>query len=151
MATERSKERDYLEKCLAEGIPAVRARALRALAALRVESKRTLCESILKDDWTKVGQELNLPPEKIAEEDRNRLRNAAMESLRDIGNEESIEALREARQQAVGMLSVTVPPLESAQPWHCSRRTQVLTSLLVHLRAQSAASWSLVATHVNPR
>jgi len=103
MATERSKERDYLEKCLAEGIPAVRARALRALAALRVESKRTLCESILKDDWTKVGQELNLPPEKIAEEDRNRLRNAAMESLRDIGNEESIEALREARQQAVGM------------------------------------------------
>jgi hypothetical protein len=103
MAAEGSKEREYLEKCLAEGIPAVRARALRALAALRVESKRTLCESIVTDEWTKVGQELNLPPEEIAEEDRNRLRNAAMESLRDIGNKESIKALREARQQAVSM------------------------------------------------
>jgi hypothetical protein len=45
---------------------------------------------------------MSLPPE-IVEDDRNRLQNAAMESLREIGNDESIEALREARQRAVGM------------------------------------------------
>ena len=45
---------------------------------------------------------MNLPLE-IAEEDRNRLQNAAMESLREIGTAESIVALRAARQQAAGM------------------------------------------------
>jgi hypothetical protein len=102
MAAEGSKEREYLEQCLARGIPAVQARTLRALGALRADSKRTLCESVVAGDWAKVRQGMNLPPE-IVEDDRNRLQNAAMESLREIGNDESIEALREARQRAVGM------------------------------------------------
>jgi PBS lyase HEAT-like repeat len=102
MAAEGSKEREYLEKCLAHGIPAVQARALRALGSLRADSKRTLCESVVAGDWAKVRQGMSLPPE-IVEDDRNRLQNAAMESLREIGNDESIEALREARQRAVGM------------------------------------------------
>ena len=45
---------------------------------------------------------MNLPGE-ISEEDCNRLQIAAMESLREIGDLESIAALRTARQQAVGM------------------------------------------------
>ena len=102
MATEGSKEREYLEKCLAQGIPAVQARALRALGSLRADSKRTLCESVVAGDWVKVRQGMNLPLE-IVDDDRNRLQNAAMESLREIGNTESIEALRAARQRAGGM------------------------------------------------
>ena len=103
MAAEGSKEREYLEQCLAQGIPAVQARALRALGSLRADSKRTLCESVVAGDWAEVRRHgMNLPRE-IAEEDRNRLQNAAMESLREIGNAESIAALREARQRAVGM------------------------------------------------
>jgi hypothetical protein len=103
MAAEGSRQREYLEQCLAQGIPAVQARALRALGALRADSKRTLCESVVVGAWPEVRQQgMNLPLE-IAEEDRNRLQNAAMESLREIGNAESIAALRAARQQAVGM------------------------------------------------
>jgi CHAT domain-containing protein len=102
MAAEGSKEREYLEQCLAQGIPAVQARALRALGLLRADSKRTLCESVVAGDWAKVRQGMSLPPE-IVEDDRNRLQNAAMESLREIGTAESIEALRTSRQRAVGM------------------------------------------------
>ena len=70
---------------------------------MRFEPIRSaLCESVVAGDWAKVRQGMNLPPE-IVEDDRNRLQNAAMESLREIGNAESIEALRAARQQAVGM------------------------------------------------
>jgi hypothetical protein len=103
MAVEGSPQRDYLEQCLVQGIPAVQARALRALGALRADAKRPLCESVVAADWAEVRRQgVNLPPE-IAEEDRNRLQNAAMESLREIGNADSIAALRAARQQAVGM------------------------------------------------
>jgi hypothetical protein len=103
MAAEGSPQRDYLEQCLVQGIPAVQARALRALGALRADAKRSLCESVVAADWAEVRRQgVNLPP-KIAEEDRNRLQNAAMESLREIGNADSIAALRAARQQADGM------------------------------------------------
>ncbi len=78
---------------LAHGIPAVQARALRALSSLRADGKRALCESVVAANWAEVRRQgMNLPPE-IAEEDRNRLRNAAMESLREIGDAESIAAL----------------------------------------------------------
>lgn len=103
LAAKGSTQREYLEQCLARGIPAVQARALRALGSLRVDSKRTLCESVVAADWPEVRRQgMNLPPE-IAEEDRSRLQIAAMESLREIGDPESIAALRTARQQAVGM------------------------------------------------
>ena len=67
------------------------------------DSAAAAAESVVAADWPEVRRQgMNLPPE-IAEEDRSRLQNAAMESLREIGNAESIEALRAARQQAVGM------------------------------------------------
>ena len=103
LATEGSAQLEYLEQCLAHGIPAVQARALRALGSLRVESTRPLCESVLAADWPEAGRQgMNLPS-KIQEEDRNRLQSAAMESLREIGNAGSIDALRAARQRAIGM------------------------------------------------
>jgi hypothetical protein len=103
VAAEGTAQREYLEQCLAHGIPAVQARALRALGSLRADGKRTLCESVVAADWAEARRHgMNLPPE-IAEEDRNRLQNAAMESLREIGDAESIAALRTARQQGVGM------------------------------------------------
>ena len=103
MAAEGSAQREYLEQCLVHGIPAVQARALRALGSLRADGKRTLCESVVAADWAEVRRQgMNLPLE-IAEEDRSRLQNAAMESLREIGDIESIAALRAARQQAAGM------------------------------------------------
>ena len=103
MATEGSAQREYLEQCLARGIPAVQARALRALGSLRAEGKRSLCESVVTAKWADVRRQgMNLPGE-IAEEDRNRLLNAAMESLREIGGAESIAALRAARQQGLCM------------------------------------------------
>ena len=103
LAAEGSAQRDYLEQCLTHGIPAVQARALRALGSLRAESTRTLCESVLAADWAEARRQgMNLPPE-IREEDRNRLLSAAMESLREIGNPGSIDALRAARRRASGM------------------------------------------------
>src|SRR5215813_8994671 len=51
MAAEGAPQRGYLEQCLERGIPAVQARALRALAALRVDSKRALCEGVVAADW----------------------------------------------------------------------------------------------------
>ena len=81
----------------------MQARALRALGALRADAKRPLCESVVTASWSEVRRQgAYLPPE-IAEEDRHRLQNAAMESLREIGNADSIAALRAARQQVVGM------------------------------------------------
>ena len=103
MAVEGSPQRDYLEQCLVQDIPAVQARALRALGALRADAKRLLCESVVAADWAEVRRQgVNLPPE-IAEEDRNRLQNAAMESLREIGNVESIAAAAGRAPAAIGM------------------------------------------------
>jgi CHAT domain-containing protein len=103
LAAEGEPQRLYLEQCLVRGIPAVQARALRALAALRVDSNRTLCEAVVAGNWSAAREKgMNLPPE-ITEENRNRLRNAAVESLREIGNADSIVALRAARQQGEGM------------------------------------------------
>jgi len=103
LAAEGEPQRLYLEQCLVRGIPAVQARALRALAALRVDSNRALCEAVVAGNWSAAREKgMNLPPE-ITEENRNRLRNAAVESLREIGNADSIVALRAARQQGEGM------------------------------------------------
>ena len=72
MAAEGSPQRDYLEQCLVHGIPAVQARALRALGALRADAKRPLCESVVAADWAEVRRQgINLPLE-ITEEDRER-------------------------------------------------------------------------------
>ena len=103
MATEGTRQLEYLEQCLVHGMPAVQARALRALGSLQIDGKRALCESVVAANWAEVRRQgMNLPGE-ISEEDCNRLQIAAMESLREIGDLESISALRTARQQAVGM------------------------------------------------
>jgi hypothetical protein len=103
MAAEGTRQLEYLEQCLVHGILAVQARALRALGSLRNDGKRALCESVVAANWAEVRRQgMNLPGE-ISEEDCNRLQIAAMESLREIGDLESIAALRTARQQAVGM------------------------------------------------
>jgi hypothetical protein len=97
MAKEGSPQHRFLTQCFSEGIPAVQARALRARGALGDASIRTLCEAVTVEDWSAARETgMNLPKD-LVEEDCNRLRNAAMEALREVGDAHSIEVLREAR------------------------------------------------------
>jgi len=109
MAAEGTAQRQYLSDCFNQGTPSVQARALRAFGELREASIRPLCQAVTSDNWDAArGLGLNLPPE-LAEDDRNRLRNAAMESLRKIGNADSIETLRKAR--LAGSMTITLRQL----------------------------------------
>ena len=84
-------------------------RALRAFGELREAAIRPLCEAVTSDDWDAARRlGLNLPPV-LQEDDRNRLRNAAMEALREIGNADSIETLRKAR--LGGTMTITLRQL----------------------------------------
>jgi hypothetical protein len=109
MAAEGTAQRRYLTDCFEKGTPSVQARALRAFGELREAAIRPLCEAVTGDDWDAARQlGLNLPPV-LGEDDRNRLRNAAMESLREIGNADSIETLRKAR--LGGTMTITLRQL----------------------------------------
>ena len=97
MTSERLVPLDYLRACLARGNPAVQARALRALALLKDATVRPLCEAVVLGNWD-TARTLGLTsPGVLADEDLSRLRNAAIDSLRDVGTEESIHTLRKAR------------------------------------------------------
>ncbi len=97
MTSERLVPLDYLRACIARGNPAVQARALRALALLKDATVRPLCEAVVLSDWA-AARTLGLTvPDVLADEDLNRLRNASIESLRDVGTAESIATLRKAR------------------------------------------------------
>src|SRR5262249_39202123 len=84
MAKQGWPQRQYLGQCFRRGNPAVQARALRAVGALGDASIRPLCESIVVDDWEAARAQGMQLPQDLGEENRNRLRNAAMEALREI-------------------------------------------------------------------
>ena len=99
MTGEQPQQHQYLKDCFSRGTIPVQARAIRALGELKDDTVRELCEAIVMEDWDAVrrlGLTLAATP---GPEDLNRLRNAALEALRDVGNPSSIETLRIARQQ----------------------------------------------------
>jgi HEAT repeat protein len=108
-AAEGTAQRRYLTECFEKGTPAVQARALRAFGELREPAIRPLCEAVAGNDWD-AARRLGLKlPEVLPEDDRNRLRTAAMESLREIGNADSIETLRKSR--LGGTMTITLRQL----------------------------------------
>jgi hypothetical protein len=100
MTGEFPKHREYLYECIRHAGPAVQARAIRALGALRDSGVKQLCEAIAIEDW-KTAQEQGLQvTASPRDEDASRLRNASFEALRTIGDLASVEILRQARQSA---------------------------------------------------
>jgi hypothetical protein len=95
-----SEEARFLVSCLKSDMVKTRGVALKSLAQLGVTAYRPHCEWIATDAWDKLAkakglsQDILLP--KKAEE-RTMLRTYALESLRLIGDEGSIQALRGAR------------------------------------------------------
>ena len=67
--------------------------ALRALAQLGDDSRRELCQAIVTGDWDQVAAAIG----PVKPHDQGALRYNALESLRLIGDKESLEVLRRAR------------------------------------------------------
>ena len=96
LAAPGSEEAEFLVECLRSPDVLTRGVALKSLAQLGHSAYRELCELIAKDDWKQAAKSKTLlVPNKAA--DRMQLRVSAMESLRLIGTEASLVALREAR------------------------------------------------------
>ena len=96
LAAPGSEEAEFLVECLRSPDVLTRGVALKSLAQLGQGAYRELCELIAKDDWKQAAKSKTLlVPNKAA--DRMQLRVCAMESLRLIGTEASLVALREAR------------------------------------------------------
>jgi hypothetical protein len=96
VAAPGSEEEAFLVECLQSPDVMTRGVALKALAQLGHGAYRELCELIAKDAWKQVAKSKVLTvPNKPA--DRMQLRVYALESLRLIGTEASLVALREAR------------------------------------------------------
>lgn len=91
--------RSYLAACLLDGQPFLQGRALRAFGKLEdpaIEGwLRPLCEAIVRQDPAKIDPaRMRLAPDRIGHVP---LQRAAIEALRDIGDQGSIEVLRGAR------------------------------------------------------
>jgi len=96
LAAPGSEEAAFLVGCLRSPDVLTRGVALKSLAQLGHGAHRELCELIAKDDWKQAAKFRTLTlPNKAA--DRMQLRVCALESLRLIGTEASLVALREAR------------------------------------------------------
>jgi hypothetical protein len=97
LAAPDSEESAFLVECLRSPDVLTRGVALKSLAQLgHGGAHRELCEAIARDDWRQAAKFKTLTiPSKAA--DRMQLRVCAMESLRLIGTEASLVALREAR------------------------------------------------------
>ena len=96
VAAPGSEEEAFLIQCLQSPDVMTRGVALKALAQLGHGAYRELCELIVKEAWKQVAKSKALTvPNKPA--DRMELRVYALESLRLIGTEASLAALREAR------------------------------------------------------
>jgi hypothetical protein len=96
VATAGSEEAAFLVSCLQSPDVQTRGVALKALAQLGRGEYRELCECIARDAWNRVVRHKSFAvPRKPA--DRISLRVHALESLRLIGTEESLIALRQAR------------------------------------------------------
>ena len=96
LAAAGSEEAEFLVECLRSPDVLTRGVAMKSLAQLGLGGHRELCEAVAKDDWKQAAKfKTLLVPNKAA--DRMQLRVCALESLRLIGTEASLVALREAR------------------------------------------------------
>jgi hypothetical protein len=90
-----SPERDYLDRCLQSGVPRIIGRALRAFADLGDTRFKDVCERIVRADWKGVRASGILKLEgRPKADDLKSLQHAALEALRNIGDEQSIEVLQ---------------------------------------------------------
>ena len=96
VTTEQTEEWRFLERCLQADDARTRGVALRALAQLGAGQYRVLCEDIAKGAWREVARDRRLVAP-VTSDQRLALRRYALQSLRLIGTNESIEALRQAR------------------------------------------------------
>ena len=85
----------FLEDCLKTPVASTQGRALRALAELGNGSYRQDCESLAVGDWAQVsaGKRIAVPD---AAADAMTLRRYALESLRLIGDAETLKVLRDS-------------------------------------------------------
>lgn len=95
-----SKQREYLSQAMAN--PWVVHRALRAFAKLQdpevSEWLRLLCHQILRKEWAAVSTSGRLPMEKFPDDRASwSLRHSALEALRDVGDLNSIDVIRDVR------------------------------------------------------
>lgn len=94
IATPESEEAQFLNNCLRSSDAKTQGVALRSLAQLGDTRYRDLCEWVVTGRGTSPNREIPIPKKS---KDRNLLRYYALESLRLIGTEATIEALRAAR------------------------------------------------------
>jgi hypothetical protein len=87
VATRGSEDARFLVSCLSSPDVTTRGLALKSLAQLGIDDFREVCECITRNTWGRAA--------KCGE--RAALRVYALESLRLIGNEDSLAAIREAR------------------------------------------------------
>ena len=103
-------EVDFLRRSLRSDDEDLAGRALRSYAALlalqgpsasggELEKLRDLCHQIVRNEFDDAAKELIESPISTAGRLRQQLQHQAFEALRDIGNEQSIEVLREVRQR----------------------------------------------------
>jgi len=100
VAEPASDEARFLVSCLKSDTVKTRGVALKALAQLGVTTYRPHCEWIATDAWDKLAKAKDLPQDILLPrkaDERTMLRTYALESLRLIGDEGSIKALRDAR------------------------------------------------------
>ncbi|MBA2355477.1 MAG: HEAT repeat domain-containing protein, partial [Acidobacteria bacterium] len=96
VATPQSEEWRFLQACLQTNEGRPRGMALRSLAQLGAGEYRVLCEHLARGAFEDVERDGRIAvPRRL--ESRYALQNYALQSLRLIGTDESIEALRHAR------------------------------------------------------
>jgi hypothetical protein len=93
VAAADTEEKRFLDTCLMVPGGSTQGMALRALAQLGDTSCRDLSHHILSEEWTKVKPRMGA----VRKADRPGLRFYALESLRLLGDVESLEVLRKAR------------------------------------------------------
>jgi len=121
-APEGSEERAYLERCLRTEEGA--ARAVRALAkVLTSEAERTrlrdLCESILRADWAGAARAAGIPAPDTKGEIW-RLQHAALEALRDVGDNSTVDLLRSIRTRLSNTLTQLSFQVGEEIYWRCN-------------------------------
>lgn len=104
-----SKQRDYLSKAMASRwvVP----RALRAFAKLQdpevSDWLRLLCHQILRKEWAAVSASGRLPMKTFPNDQVSwRLRHSALEALRDVGDLNSIDVIRDVRTRLEPVLAL---------------------------------------------
>jgi hypothetical protein len=111
VAVADSEEKRFLEACLTSPEPSTRGMALRALAQLGDTSCRDLSHWILLEEWTKAKPRLGV----VRKADRPGLRFYALESLRLLGDAESLDVLRKARKSEAWQASTDLRQADLTQ------------------------------------